>query len=154
MTEFSLDSFDNVIIKCKNISTILSNHTNEELEEFFKYKVFLHSDADVIDGIEEDNTYLLYLKDKNHYNIFSNEEEAEYVQNVSDENDVIVFRNINLPQAIEAVNGISKLGISFCAPKYIYKMEIISDNILLIKVGESQTPQTSPVDDIIDTLTF
>jgi hypothetical protein len=126
--DISLDIYDNVVVKCKNLTTITSEYSSEELENYFKYKVFLHEET-----IDSDNEYLLYIKDANHYTVFSHENEAEYVQSIINENDVIVFRNINLSQAIESVNGINKLGLSFCIPKYISKISIVN-NILFIKV--------------------
>ena len=126
--DISLEIYDNVVIKCKSLSSILSEYSNEELENYFKYKVFLHEET-----IDPENEYLLYVKDENYYVTFSHENEAEYVQSIIDENAVIAFRNINLTQAIEAVNGINRLGLAFCVPKYISKIAIVN-NILFIKV--------------------
>lgn len=131
----SLEPYDYVAIKHNRIYDIIANFPlfyKGNLEEFFKYKIFLHEDYN-----NQNDCYLLYLKSDDKFINFINENddnssnEIEYIKNKINENNIIVFRNINLPQSIEAVNGLNKLGLSFCVPKYISKMHVYN-NILYI----------------------
>jgi hypothetical protein len=140
----SLEPYDYVVIKHKRIYNIVTNFPlfyKGNLEEFFKYRVFLHEDF-FDDDIRNNESYLLYIKSDDKVYEFKDKDEdprlniytdnkIQYAKDKIDENNVIVFRNINLPQAIEAVNGLNKLGLSFCIPKYISKMNVYN-NILYI----------------------
>ena len=128
----SLEPYDYVVIKHKRVYDIVANFPlfyKGNLEEFFKYRVFLHEDF-LDDDIRDNNPYLVCIKSDDKV-IHFNPSDNEYYLNIINENNVIVFYNINLPQAIEAVNGLNKLGLSFCVPKYISKMHVYN-NILYI----------------------